>query len=228
MFRSQIIAIDGPSGSGKSTLAKALARKLNFDYIDTGAMYRALAWKVLQAKMNLREKRKIVALAKKEKIDFKKTAQGLRIFIDDNDVTTLIRNSKISQMASVVSKIKEVREIMKRKQRELAKNRKVILEGRDIGTVIFPRADCKIYLDANIEVRAERRFNQLDGKKVRLGKKMVRKELLERDARDTSREVAPLKKADNAVSLDTTNLSIPQMVQTAFKIASKKLKLDVL
>lgn len=218
-----VIAIDGPSASGKSTLAKALARRLKFDYLDTGAMYRALAWKVLAAKISLKDRKGIVGLCRRQKIKFIKSGRRFRIFINGRDVTGKIRTSEVSEAASILSRIKEVRRVMVRTQRKLAEKRKVILEGRDIGTVVFPEADCKIFLDASLEERAIRRHKEFLEKGRKSGKAKLKKDLMRRDNRDSRRKVAPLRKSRDAVLLDSTDLTISSMLREALAIVTEKI-----
>lgn len=218
-----VIAIDGPSASGKSTLAKELAKKLKFDYLDTGAMYRAFAWQALKSKIGLGDKRKLVDFCKSQKIKFVKTGGKVKIFINGRDVTNEIRTPEVSEVASILSGIGGVRRIMKQNQRRLSKGKKVILEGRDIGTVVFPKAACKIFLDASIEERINRRCREFLNKGEFIARKRLKEDLIRRDNRDRFRKIAPLRKARDAIVLDSTNLSIPEMVEEALKIVSQKL-----
>lgn len=225
---SVIIAIDGPSGAGKSTLAKALAKRLNFYYLDTGAMYRALAWQSLRAKINLKDKKKIIDFCKKQKMELINSGRIFKVFLNGKDVDRNIRAAKIGEIASILSRIQEVRDIINSKQREAARRKRIILDGRDIGTVVFPEADCKIFLDASLKERTKRRFHEFFYRGVKVDSKSVQEDLKRRDSRDSLRRVAPLRKARDAVLLDTTNLSIQDMVEAALKIISRKIKLDVL
>ena len=224
MTHYPVIAIDGPSASGKSTLARALARKLKFDYLDTGAMYRALAWKILESKIRLTDRKKIVDFCRRQKVKFSESGRKFRIFIDGEDITGKIRSAEVSEAASILSKIKEVRRIMVRTQRRLAEKRKVILEGRDIGTVVFPEADCKIFLDASLEERAKRRHKEFLEKGGESDKAKLKKDLMRRDNRDSRRRVAPLRKSRDAVLLDSTDLTISGMFREALAVVAKKLK----
>ena len=218
-----VIAIDGPSASGKSTLARALARRLKFDYLDTGAMYRAFAWEILEAKISLKDREGIVSLCRRQKIKFIKSGWKFRIFINGRDVTGKIRTVEISETASDLSRIKEVRRVMVRTQRKLAEKGKVILEGRDIGTVVFPEADCKIFLDASLEERARRRHKEFLKKGRKSGKAKLKEDLMRRDNRDSRRKVAPLRKSRDAVLLDSTGLTISGMLREALAIVAKKI-----
>ena len=223
-YSSFIIAIDGPSASGKGTLARALAKKLNFEYLDTGAMYRAFAWQVIKNGPALDNEKEIVNFCRKQKMKFIKRGQKNRIYINGKEVSEKIRTSQVGETASFLSKIAGVRRIMVENQRKIAKGKKVILEGRDIGTVVFPKADCKIYLDASVGERTKRRFKDFKNSGEKLKKTEVKKRLVKRDTRDISRKVAPLRKASDAIFLDSTNLTIPEMVRAAQKIISRKIK----
>ena len=209
-----IIAVDGPAGAGKSTVAKLIAQKLGFLYIDTGAMYRALTLKVLEQKVNINELGRIIEMAKNTRIGLKNSPDGLlRVYLDGRDVSREIRQPVITQFVSDIAKIKEVREVMVELQRELAKKSDAILDGRDIGTVVFPNADKKFFIDANFSERVDRRFKELKGLGETITKESVDSDLANRDTIDTTRKVAPLKKAEDAIYIDTTNLSIDQVVE---------------
>ncbi|MBI4706560.1 MAG: (d)CMP kinase [Candidatus Omnitrophica bacterium] len=209
-----IIAIDGPAGAGKSTIAKIIAQKLGFLYIDTGAMYRALTLKVLDEGIDIENTSAIISLAHKTVINLINNPDGsLKVALDSKEVSFKIREPRITKYVSDVAKIKEVRQIMLKLQRDFGKRGNSILDGRDIGTVVFPDADKKFYLDAHLGERANRRHKELHG----LGQKVtlcsVEADLHNRDTIDSTREVAPLKKADDAIYIDTTNLTIEQVVQ---------------
>ena len=207
-----IIAIDGPAGAGKSTVAKLIAEKLGFIYIDTGAMYRSLALKVKRLGLNLENEKKITELAEKTSINLQYHNNKLKVILDNEDVSEEIRKPYITDRVSEVAKIKEVRKIMTNLQRQFAKNNNCVLEGRDIGTVVFPNAQYKFYLDADFTERTKRRFKELKEKKEKIQIMAVEKDLSQRDRIDSTRETAPLKKAQDAVYIDSTNLSIQQVV----------------
>jgi len=212
--RKEIVAIDGPAGAGKSTVAKLVAERLHYFYIDTGAMYRALTLKALREKVNFNNKNALIALSKKADIQLKRDKKGkLRVFLDGEDVTQKIRDKEVNFYISILSKIKEVRENMVRRQRKMGEKGKVVLEGRDIGTVVFPDARYKFYLDADFKERVRRRYRDflLQGKKISIEE--VRKDLLRRDRSDKLRKIAPLKKASDAIYIDTTDLSIEEVVE---------------
>ena len=208
-----IIAIDGPAGAGKSTVAKLIAKRLGFLYIDTGAMYRALTLKVLESKININETLKIIELASKTNIDLTNNPDGsLKVLLDGRDVTSDIRAPIITQFVSDIDKIKEVRSIMVSLQRKLGEQGNSVLDGRDIGTVVFPGADKKFYVDADFKERVNRRFKESKGLGQETTFESVAEDLSNRDRIDSTRETAPLKKADDAIYIDTTNLSIEEVV----------------
>lgn len=209
-----IIAVDGPAGAGKSTVAKTIAKELGFLYIDTGAIYRALTLKVLEQKINITDIPRIVETAKKTQIDLKAEPDGaLKVFLDGRDVSREIRQPVITQFVSDIAKIKGVREVMLVLQRKLAKESNAVLDGRDIGTVVFPDADIKFYIDARFSERVNRRFKELKelGEEVTLVD--IDADLHKRDTIDSNREVAPLKKAEDAIYIDTTDLNIEQVAE---------------
>ena len=212
----KIIAIDGPAGAGKSTVSKIIAAKLNYTYIDTGAMYRAVGWKFLQTGKNFSEEilQEIV-----EKIDIKLDDKA-KVFVDDFEVTKEIRTPEVSRLASDVSKFGFVRKKLTELQRKMAEVGKVIMDGRDIGTQVLPNADLKIFLTASLEERARRRFEELKLKNSDVEIEKIRQEIFLRDKQDSEREIAPLKQADDAILLDTTNLSIEEVAKKILELAN--------
>ena len=196
-----IVAIDGPSGAGKSTLAKRVAKELRFTYLDTGAIYRALALKILRRRVDLNDTAALSAIVQDSDIDLRGRDGQLQVILDGEDVSALIRTPEVSQMASKASAIPMVRHRLLDLQRELGRRGNVVAEGRDIGTVVFPDAQVKIYLDASIEERARRRCHELRtaGREVSLAETIS--EMKERDARDSERDIAPLRKADDAFAV---------------------------
>jgi cytidylate kinase len=202
-----IIAIDGPSGSGKSTLGRMLARELKLLYLDTGSMYRAVALATIEAGIDPHDSEAVVALAARIDIDLEGDPDSLKVLLDGRDVTEQIRSENVTAMSSVVSTIPGVRRAMVTRQRELAK-RGAVLNGRDIGTVVFPEADVKFFLTAAPEERAERRFKEdrLTNHDVSFEQTLA--EMIERDRRDTTRADSPLKAADDAIVIDSSGLSI--------------------
>jgi len=216
-----VIAIDGPAGAGKSTTAKILAQKLHFFYLDTGAMYRALTWKAIQLNLDVASSQQMQKLALNTKIDFKNYRGKNRIFLDDQDVTDKINSSEVNKLVSVLSKHKTVRKIMVKKQRAFARNRSLVIEGRDTTTVVFPKADLKIFLKADLDTRAERKYRQLK-QKTRTTLKEQAQLIKLRDKLDQSRKASPLKISPEAVIIDTTKLTISEQVSRILKIFRKK------
>jgi len=213
-----IIAIDGPAGAGKSTVAKILAERLGFLYIDTGAMYRALTLKVLEKGIDIKDSRSIIETAKNTNIDLNNGPDAsLKIFLDGQDVTKNIRQPRITKYVSDIAKIKEVRETMLVLQRRLGRQNNAVLDGRDIGTVVFPDAEKKFYIDADFKERVKRRYQELKGLGQDVSLNDVEADLRKRDTIDSTREFAPLKKAEDAVYIDTTNMSIEEVVDKALK-----------
>lgn len=221
-MRRIIVAIDGPSGAGKSTLAKRLAKELGFTYMDTGAMYRALAWKVLQDKTDIANEQELQQILAQTKIDLSETNGQAYVFLDGIDVTELIRVPEVSQMASKVSTLKPVRRRMLELQQTMGTRGGVVAEGRDIGTVVFPRAEVKIYLDASAAERARRRFEELRKMGNRVTFEETLTELEERDKRDTERDLAPLRKAEDAVVIDSSSLSADTVAESVMREIRKK------
>jgi len=218
------IAIDGPSGAGKSTVARFLAKRLGYLYIDTGAMYRAVALKVKEKFIDLGDESILYQLASSLSIVFVPEGEETRILCGEEDVTEAIRLPEISRLASAISKKKGVREALVQKQREMGRGGGVVLEGRDIGTVVFPEADVKFYLDAETEERGRRRFNELVKKGVEVDFKEILDEVMQRDHNDMHRVHSPLKKADDAVLIDSTHRSVEEVVEEMVCIVKEKLK----
>jgi len=212
MSNNQIITIDGPAGAGKSTIAKLLAKKLGFAYLDTGAMYRALTLKALKNNTELEDENALVGLAKDTTLDLEDTPEGLRVFLDGKNVSQDIRTIEVTNNTFYIARAPKVREIMVQWQREIGEKRDVVVEGRDTGTVVFPNASNKFYLDADVEERAHRRYKELVEKGKDVDEEELKKDLKDRDNKDFTREVGPLKKADDAVIIDTTSLSIDKVV----------------
>ncbi|MBI3037785.1 (d)CMP kinase [bacterium] len=219
-----IIAIDGPAGAGKSTIAKEVAKELGFGYLDTGAMYRAVTLKVLQNKLDFSRPEDLYSFTRSSKIEFEKKAgtSFLSVFLDDNDVTEDIRNPEVSKHVSEVSKIPEIREWMTKLQRDIGAKGKWVVDGRDIGTVVFPSAAVKIFLTASIQERGKRRFNELHSKGFSGNLETMVHEISKRDETDSTRATAPLKQANDAVLLDTTNMDIEMVVKKVIEIATAK------
>ena len=217
-----IIAIDGPSAAGKSTLAKRLALDLGFTYLDTGGMYRALALKVLREGIDISNDESVTELIGRTDIDLVATDGKLKVLLDGEDVSHEIRTPEVSQMASKASALKVVRRWMLVLQRGFGRRGNVVAEGRDIGTVVFPDAEVKIYLDATVQERARRRVEELRkaGRQVSLDETL--REMGERDKRDSERDLAPLRKANDAIVIDSTSLDAEALAQRVMQQIRKK------
>jgi cytidylate kinase len=217
MEKGFVVAIDGPAGAGKSTVAKLAAAALHFAYIDTGAMYRAVTLKMLQTGTEFSPEA-VGKLAQECKICFKPDGKINRVFLDSKEVTELIRTDAVNKNVSRVSAVKEVREAMVAEQRRLGQAGNVVLDGRDIGTVVFPHADCKIFLTASVKERARRRYEELKAKGTAVVLEDVEKDIARRDKLDSERAIAPLKQAADATLLDTSNMDIEQVVAAILKL----------
>jgi cytidylate kinase len=213
-----IIAIDGPAGSGKTTVAKFLASKLNISYLDTGATYRVLTLKALENNLDLKNCAALQGLAKRLNLKL----EGKTVYLEGKDVTEQIRTPLIDKNISLIVSYPEVRKIMVELQRKIAKGRNYVVEGRDIATVVFPKAEFKFYLDAQPSVRAQRRFKELEAKDITVEFDEVKKDLHIRDESDKSRKVGALTLSADAIYIDTTNLSIEQVVEIILQYVNKK------
>ncbi len=221
MAKRLVIAIDGPAGAGKSTIAARLARKLGYVNLESGAMYRALALKAIENEVSFDDEGALLQLARNSRIALQPQADGNRVLLDGRDVSRRIRERDVTDAASRVSVHPAVRAWMVERQREMGKDGGVIMEGRDIGTVVFPAADVKIFLEAAADVRVERRMKQ---RGAAAGKATaVAAELQKRDRRDRTRTTSPLVPAPDAVILDSTDLTIEQVVETAEQLIQEKL-----
>lgn len=214
------IAIDGPSGSGKSTISKEVAQKLGFLHIDTGALYRAIAYFVFENKISLGN---VPEILNKINIDLKFQDGKQLVFLNEKDVSEKIRAPEISSLSSQVSKIKKVREFLLETQRNLSKENNVIMDGRDIGTTVLPNANVKIFLTASSETRARRRYLQLLESGIDCDYSDILKKVIERDNQDINREISPLKKADDAILLDTSNLTFSESINKIIEIIKSNL-----
>ena len=220
--RRIVIAIDGPAGSGKSTLAARLARRYGYVNIETGAMYRALALKAMETGVPLNDAESLTALARSSSIGLQPTSEGNRVLLDGHDVTDRVRRQDVTEAASQVSVHPPVRDWMVKRQREMGAGGGIVMEGRDIGTKVFPNAEVKIFLDAAPEVRGARRFLQNSG--AATPEAAVLAELRERDRRDRTRANSPLVAATDAVIIDSTRLNLEQVVEKAVGVIEERLK----
>jgi cytidylate kinase len=220
-----IVAIDGAAGSGKSTTAKGVARELGFFYLDTGAMYRAFTLKYLRAEGdedNI-DMKLVRQLLHETTIDLRQDNGKTRVYLDNEDVTLAIRTPEVSNYVSQISALPEVRKAMVARQRAVAEGRNVVCEGRDIGTVVFPDAQVKIFMEAALKTRTERRAKELAEKKIGANMSEIMENLQFRDNYDSQRQHSPLKKAEDAISLDTTNLTIEQEIEVVTKIIEDRM-----
>ena len=221
-----IIAIDGPSGAGKSTLAKRLARELGFIYLDTGAMYRALALKLLRQGVDLADDQRVNEVVRETAIDLRANGGRLEVLLDGRDVAAEIRTPEVSQMASKSSALKVVRARLLELQRAMGRRGSVVAEGRDIGTVVFPAAEVKVFLDASTRERARRRYQELlaAGRPVELAETL--REMEERDKRDSEREIAPLRQAADAVRVDSSSVDAERVAAMVLDLVKQKAKVN--
>ena len=211
--KATVVTIDGPAGAGKSTIAKTLAAKLGFAYLDTGAMYRALTLKALVNEVNLEDEDQLVQLAGNTVIDLRgDSSSGLKVFLDEDDVSEDIRTLEVTNNTFYIARAPKVREIMVEWQRNIGKKTNIVVEGRDVGTVVFPNASIKFYLDADFEERAMRRIKELREKGEDVDEEKLKAELQDRDNKDFTRKAGPLKKAEDAIVIDSTSLDIHGVV----------------
>jgi cytidylate kinase len=212
MERKFIITIDGPAGAGKSTVSKTLAKKLNYIYLDTGALYRALAYKTLKFKISLDDVAALANLCSSTTIVLKNIDGQMKVSVDGEDVEEKIRTEEVGLAASKISTFAMVRERLLDLQREAGAQGGIVAEGRDMGSVVFPHADYKFYLDAKLEERIKRRYEELLAKDSPVEYKSIQKDMLIRDNQDKQREIAPLKVPDDAIIIDSDNLSVQEVV----------------
>ena len=214
------IAIDGPAGAGKSTIAKRLCRELGYKHLDTGAMYRCVALKVARTGINYKDKAAMKQLLDSINIDF--TPRG-KVLLDGEDVSSAIRTNEISMLASDVSTQLAVRQHLVKLQQEMSKNKGYVMDGRDIGTVVLPDAEVKIFMTASAETRAQRRYLENKERGIKSNLRALKQEIIERDYQDTHRTHSPLKKADDAIEIDTSDMTIVQVTDEILKIVESKL-----
>jgi CMP/dCMP kinase len=213
-----VIAIDGPSGSGKSTVGKAVARRLGYLYIDSGAVYRAVGCKALRTNTPLEDVASVARLARESKVRLEGDPDHLRVFLDGSDVTSEIRLPDASHASSVVATIPEVREAVVEELREMSRRGGVVMDGRDIGTKVFPDAHVKLFLDASLEVRARRRCEEERERGRDVTIEQIKTELEERDRRDRERSATPLVKADDAIFIDTSDMPLERVIERVLEI----------
>lgn len=213
-----IIAVDGPAGAGKSTVAKKLAKMLNFLYIDTGAMYRAITYKIVKDRIDISNENELKELLEETSLLYDNSI----LYLDGNPVGDEIRSDEINAKVSAVSSIDHVRKAMTDLQRIIGKTTSCILDGRDIGTVVFPEADIKVFLVADVSKRAQRRYRENIAKGMNSTLEEIEKSIIERDSLDSGRDIAPLTKANDAIEIDTSNLSVDDVVSKILDIYSEK------
>lgn len=218
------VAIDGPSGAGKSSVAKAVAERLGFIYVDTGAIYRTAALALTQAKVDLNNENEVKAVLANSEIEIKRINSEQRMFLAGKDVSEEIRTAENTRAASVAAAIPCVRSFLLEMQRKMAEKHEVIMDGRDIGTVVLPNADVKIFLTASAEERANRRLKQMDESGMKAEYKKVLADIIERDKRDSERDTAPLKAADDAVLIDSSSSTKNETVEKIMLIINEKRK----
>ncbi|MDD5766013.1 MAG: (d)CMP kinase [Candidatus Marinimicrobia bacterium] len=217
-----VVAIDGPAGSGKSSTAKEVAKRLGFTYVDTGAMYRAITLLTIRRKISPENSEQVVSLAELIDIRFRWENGNLRTLLNGEDVSDEIRSAEVAQAVSPVSAIAGVREIMVKRQREMSSENNIVMEGRDIGTNVFPKADFKFYVTADVEVRAMRRIGDYQKIGQNLSWEEIVEEIKKRDRIDSSRTHSPLKKADDAIVIDTTHLTFEEQVEKIIEIVKNR------
>ena len=217
------IAIDGPAGAGKSTIAKTASKELGFIYVDTGALYRTVGLNALRLGKDTKSEAEVVPTLQGLDVSLRFVDGEQRVFLGDEDVSTAIRQNEVSMAASNVSAIPKVREFLFDLQRDIAKNNNCIMDGRDIGTVVLPDAQIKIYLIASAEARADRRYKELVEKGQSVNYDDILKEIELRDYQDTHREIAPLKKADDAVLVDTTKLTLEESIDYMLSVIRERM-----
>lgn len=208
------VAIDGPAGAGKSTIAKLVAKEKGYIYVDTGAMYRGLAIHFLDKGIQPQETEKVIEACKDAEVTIAYEDAVQHVYLNGKDISSRLRNEEVGNMASVISAIPEVRKKLLELQQNLAKTQNVIMDGRDIGTCVLPHADVKVYLTASVEMRAKRRYQELQEKGEDCNLEEIAHDIEERDRRDMTREIAPLKQAEDAVLVDSSDMTIAEVVKT--------------
>ncbi|MFB6465987.1 (d)CMP kinase [Cytobacillus sp. Hz8] len=223
MMKKISIALDGPAAAGKSTVAKIVAEKLSYIYIDTGAMYRAITYKAISEGVNLEDETKLINLLNDTKIELFPSDQGQLVYLNGQNVTAEIRTPKVTNSVSIVSKHRLVRKEMVKRQQSLAKGGGVVMDGRDIGTHVLPSAEVKVFMLASVEERALRRHQENLQKGYPSDLERIKEDIATRDKIDSEREVAPLKKAEDAIEIDTTSLTIEEVVNNIIALAKERI-----
>lgn len=217
------IAIDGPAGAGKSTVAKKIADELNYVYVDTGAMYRAITWDALQSRVDVHNEEQLMNRIETFELELIPRSNGQKVQLNGKDITEQIRQRDVTNHVSFVASHEKVRAAMVKLQQKMASKKGVVMDGRDIGTAVLPNAEVKIFLNATLEERARRRYEELKAKGIEQSLEQLTKEMKLRDERDSTREFAPLRKAEDAISVDTTGLSIDEVAERIISIAKQKM-----
>ncbi|MCJ7839446.1 (d)CMP kinase [Lederbergia sp. NSJ-179] len=218
------IAIDGPAGAGKSTVAKIVAEKLSYIYVDTGAMYRALTYKALKNQINIQNDNELADLLSHTEIELSPSKNGQLVIVDGKDVTKVIREDQVTNTVSIVAAHRLVREKMVKQQKQLGSAGGVVMDGRDIGTEVLPHAELKVFLVASVEVRAERRHLENIEKGFPSNLEKLKKEISLRDQQDSEREFSPLRKAEDAIEIDTSFLSIAEVANQIYQLALERME----
>ena len=221
MMKKLLITIDGPAGAGKTTVSRTLADRLGYRYIDTGALYRGVAYEVKSQGVNSKSETELADLCRRLQLRFKTGAKGLRLYSGETDISERIRTPEISMLASSVSAVAVVREYLLDVQRDIGRRKEAVFEGRDMGTVVFPAADVKFFLNASLTTRALRRYEELKSESDQ-SLDTVEKEMQRRDTHDSTRSLAPLKPADDAIVIDSTDLSVQEVVDRMLSHISEK------
>jgi cytidylate kinase len=217
-MKQMVIAIDGPAGAGKSSVAKRVAQALGYRYLDTGALYRALAWKAMQRGLRPQDTRYIIEMTRETRVELQQHNGEQWVLVDGEDVTDAIRAPEVGNLASPISAIPEVREILLDWQREFGRQGGIVAEGRDTGTVVFPNAEVKIFLTASLDERARRRHKELLERGINISFEQVKLDMEARDQRDSTRHVAPLRPAPDAVVINTDHMSLGEVVEEVLRI----------
>lgn len=216
------IAIDGPAAAGKSTIAKLVAKQLGYTYVDTGAMYRAVTYKILQHGIALDDEKAIKDLAAHTEIYLQPAENGQRVILDGEEVTEALRSHEVTASVSAIAALPSVRELLTAKQKQLAEQSPVVMDGRDIGTSVLPHAELKIFMTASVEERAERRLLEEQSRGIASDYETLKKEISERDKADSERKISPLKKAENAIEIDTTGKTIEEVTNCIVQYAKER------